>query len=35
MEEGKLMMLDYLLGGLVTLGLLVYLVYALLRPERF
>jgi K+-transporting ATPase KdpF subunit len=29
------MMVDYLLGGLVTLGLLVYLVYALLRPERF
>jgi K+-transporting ATPase KdpF subunit len=29
------MMLDYVLGGLVTLGLLVYLVYALLRPERF
>jgi K+-transporting ATPase KdpF subunit len=29
------MMLDYLLGGLVTLGLLVYLVYVLLRPERF
>jgi K+-transporting ATPase ATPase F chain len=29
------MTLDYLLGGLVTLGLLVYLVYALLRPERF
>ncbi|HEX9719172.1 MAG TPA: K(+)-transporting ATPase subunit F [Ramlibacter sp.] len=29
------MILDYLLGGLVTLGLLVYLVYALLRPERF
>ena len=29
------MVLDYLLGGLVTLGLLVYLVYALLRPERF
>jgi K+-transporting ATPase KdpF subunit len=28
------MLLDYLLGGLVTLGLLVYLVYALLRPER-
>jgi K+-transporting ATPase KdpF subunit len=27
--------LDYLLGGLVTAGLLVYLVYALLRPERF
>jgi K+-transporting ATPase KdpF subunit len=29
------MILDYLLGGLVTLGLLAYLVYALLRPERF
>jgi K+-transporting ATPase KdpF subunit len=29
------MLLDYLLSGLVTLGLLVYLVYALLRPERF
>jgi K+-transporting ATPase KdpF subunit len=29
------MLLDYLLGGLVTLGLLVYLVYVLLRPERF
>jgi K+-transporting ATPase KdpF subunit len=29
------MVLDYTLGGLVTLGLLVYLVYVLLRPERF
>jgi K+-transporting ATPase KdpF subunit len=29
------MILDYALGGLVTLGLLVYLVYVLLRPERF
>jgi K+-transporting ATPase KdpF subunit len=29
------MILDYTLGGLVTLGLLVYLVYVLLRPERF
>jgi K+-transporting ATPase KdpF subunit len=29
------MILDYLLGGLVTLGLLVYLVYVLLRPEQF
>jgi K+-transporting ATPase ATPase F chain len=29
------MVLDYLLGGFVTAGLLVYLVYALLRPERF
>jgi K+-transporting ATPase KdpF subunit len=29
------MTLDYLLGGLVTVGLLIYLVYALLRPEKF
>jgi K+-transporting ATPase KdpF subunit len=29
------MIVDYVLGGLVALGLLVYLVYALLRPERF
>jgi K+-transporting ATPase KdpF subunit len=29
------MILDYTLGGLVALGLLVYLVYVLLRPERF
>jgi K+-transporting ATPase KdpF subunit len=29
------MILDYALGGAVTLGLLAYLVYALLRPERF
>ena len=29
------MVVEYILGGAVTLGLLVYLVYALLRPERF
>ena len=29
------MMLDYALGGLLSLGLTVYLVFALLRPERF
>ncbi|MBP2306609.1 K(+)-transporting ATPase subunit F [Azospirillum melinis] len=29
------MSLDYALAGLVTAGLLVYLVYALIRPERF
>jgi K+-transporting ATPase ATPase F chain len=29
------MTFDYALAGLVTLGLLVYLTYALLRPERF
>jgi K+-transporting ATPase KdpF subunit len=27
--------LDYSLAALVTLGVLVYLVYALIRPERF
>jgi K+-transporting ATPase KdpF subunit len=29
------MIFDYSLAGLVALGLLVYLTYALLRPERF
>jgi K+-transporting ATPase KdpF subunit len=29
------MMFDYSLAGLVTAALLVYLTYALLRPERF
>jgi K+-transporting ATPase KdpF subunit len=29
------MLIDYILGGAVTAVLLVYLVYALLRPERF
>lgn len=29
------MIFDYALAGLVTIGLLVYLAYALLRPERF
>ncbi len=29
------MVFDYGLGGAVTLGLLAYLVYALIRPERF
>ncbi len=29
------MIFDYLLGGAVTAGLLVYLVYALIRPEKF
>jgi len=26
---------DYALGALVTVGLLAYLIYALIRPERF
>jgi K+-transporting ATPase KdpF subunit len=29
------MTLDYALGALVTLGILFYLVYALIRPEKF
>jgi K+-transporting ATPase KdpF subunit len=29
------MTFDYILGGAVTIGLLVYLAYALIRPERF
>lgn len=29
------MILDYVLASAVTLGLLAYLVFALLRPERF
>ena len=29
------MLVEYVLGGVVTAALLAYLVYALLRPERF
>ncbi|WP_311031585.1 K(+)-transporting ATPase subunit F [Mesorhizobium koreense] len=29
------MILDYMLGGFAATLILVYLVYALLRPERF
>jgi K+-transporting ATPase KdpF subunit len=29
------MVIDYMLGGAVTIGLLGYLVFALIRPERF
>ena len=29
------MIFDYSFAALVTLGLLIYLTYALLRPERF
>jgi len=29
------MIFDYALAGLVTAGLLVYLIYALLKPENF
>jgi len=29
------MTFDYLLGGLAAIGILGYLVYALVRPEKF
>ncbi|MBL8705683.1 MAG: K(+)-transporting ATPase subunit F [Rhodospirillales bacterium] len=29
------MTFDYWLGGLVALGLLIYFVFALIRPEKF
>ncbi|AZN96266.1 K(+)-transporting ATPase subunit F [Mesorhizobium sp. M9A.F.Ca.ET.002.03.1.2] len=29
------MIFDYALAGVVTVGLLIYLTYALLRPDRF
>ncbi len=29
------MLVDYVLGAIVTVVILVYLVYALVRPERF
>jgi K+-transporting ATPase KdpF subunit len=29
------MLVECILGGVVTAGLLVYLTYALLRPEKF
>jgi K+-transporting ATPase KdpF subunit len=29
------MIFDYTLAGLVTAGLLVYLTYALIKPEQF
>ena len=29
------MLLDYILGSIVTFVIMVYLVYALINPERF
>ena len=29
------MSVDFMMGGIVAVGLLAYLVYALVRPERF
>jgi K+-transporting ATPase KdpF subunit len=31
----RTMIFDYSLAGIVTVGLLIYLVYALLKPELF
>lgn len=35
MREEKTMNLEYIISGLVAIALLVYLIYALLKPERF
>jgi K+-transporting ATPase KdpF subunit len=29
------MLLDYILGGIVTVVIMAYLIYALINPERF
>jgi K+-transporting ATPase KdpF subunit len=29
------MLLDYVLGSIVTIAIMAYLVYALINPERF
>jgi K+-transporting ATPase KdpF subunit len=29
------MSLEYIVSGLIALGLLVYLIYAMLKPEKF
>ena len=29
------MLIEFILGGTVTVGLLIYLMYALVNPERF
>jgi K+-transporting ATPase KdpF subunit len=34
-EEKGSMTFDYSLAAIVSIGLLIYLVYALLRPEHF
>jgi K+-transporting ATPase KdpF subunit len=34
-EDKTMLVFDYSLAGLVTVGLLFYLVYALLKPELF
>jgi K+-transporting ATPase KdpF subunit len=33
--QGHAMTFDYLLGGLAVVFMLVYLIYALVKPEKF
>jgi K+-transporting ATPase KdpF subunit len=33
--KGDRMNLEYIISGIIVLGLLWYLMYALLRPEKF
>ena len=33
--EERPIIVDYILGGIVTIAIMVYLVYALIRPEKF
>jgi K+-transporting ATPase KdpF subunit len=32
---GGTIVMDYIIAGIASLGLFVYLIYALLRPEKF
>jgi len=34
-DRSRVMTFDYILGGVVSLGILVYLIVALVRPEKF
>ncbi len=34
-KESKDKFMDYIIAGIASLGLLVYLIYALLCPEKF
>jgi len=31
----KEQLMDYIIAGIASLGLFIYLIYALLRPEKF
>ena len=34
-DQGETMNWEYIISGIIGLGLLVYLTYALLKPEKF